>query len=114
MSITNTPWQGFLGDPPTKPLHKFMKFDNAVYEVHTPVVLRFIAPEGHLLTNVGETIWAWIDSEEGKWVMSKSVQSLEWRRQTEPVTYSEHYIVRAFLKGPDYTFWTIKWGNQCR
>lgn len=111
MANSNYTWQGFLGDPPTRPLFRYMEIDNVVYEIHKPIVLRFVVTNLNSDVDVGKILSDWLKSEEGLWVSSKSIQSLEWHRMTSPVTYDENYAVRAFLKGPDYTFWSMKWGS---
>lgn len=111
MASYDRPWQGFLGDPPTKPVHQYMEIDNVVYEIHKPIVFRFIVTEMGTDKDVSETLSKWLESEEGLWVTSKSIQSLEWHRVTSPLTLDDNYAVRAFLKGPDYTFWSMKWGS---
>jgi hypothetical protein len=29
----------------------------------------------------------------------------------DPMSYGHQYAVEAWLKGADYTFWVLKWGN---
>ena len=59
-----------------------------------------------------QPLWEWQESEMGKWIMSKAVDTPEWHRQHDNLTYGWQYAVIAKLKDIDYTFWTLKWSNQ--
>jgi len=50
----------------------------------------------------------------GKWVMERAVDTPEWHRQMNYQTYGYQYAIVAKLKGVDYTFWALKWGNQIK
>lgn len=54
----------------------------------------------------------WQESEMGKWIMAKAVETPEWHRYLEPINYGYKYAVVAKLKDVDFTFWTLKWSNQ--
>ena len=54
----------------------------------------------------------WQHSEMGEWIMERAVDTPEWHRQLDQMTYGYQYAVVAKLKDKDYTFWTLKWSNQ--
>jgi hypothetical protein len=59
-----------------------------------------------------EPLWEWQQSEMGQWVMDRAVDTPEWHRQMDSMQYHMQYAVVAKLKDIDYTFWTLKWGND--
>jgi citrate lyase beta subunit len=60
-----------------------------------------------------QPLWEWQESEMGKWVMARAVDTPEWHRQNHQfLLWGYEYIVVAKLKDSDYTFWTLKWGNE--
>jgi hypothetical protein len=59
-----------------------------------------------------QPLWEWQDSEMGKWVMERAVETPEWHRMHDHISYYHRYAVVAKLKDVDYTFWTLKWGND--
>lgn len=108
----NRPNEGYLGETPTKQTHKFVVENDRVYEIHRTVVHKFSMsdvedPEIY----AAEPIWKWQQSESGKWVMEHAVEPPVWHRWQEPITYSQTYAIVAKLKGPDYTFFNLKWGQ---
>jgi hypothetical protein len=59
-----------------------------------------------------QPLWEWQQSEMGKFVMERSVETPIWHRQVDVANYGHQYAVEAFLKGADYSFWVLKWGNE--
>jgi hypothetical protein len=60
----------------------------------------------------GEPLWQWQQSEMGKWVMARAVDTPEWHRMADMMNYGYQYAVVAKLKEKDYTYWILKWGND--
>lgn len=58
---------------------------------------------------VADPIWKWQQTDEGKWVMEKSVQQPMWRRTADPTTYGYRYDIVAYLDGQDLTYWKLKY-----
>ncbi len=58
---------------------------------------------------VAEPICKWQETDEGKWVMKKSVEQPMWRRHLDPGTYGYRYDIVAYLDGPDLTYWKLKY-----
>jgi hypothetical protein len=58
---------------------------------------------------VAEPIYKWQESEEGKWIMERSVEKPMWKRQTDPSSYGYVYTIHAWLDGKDLTYWKLKY-----
>lgn len=114
MAITRpNVFNGYLGEPKNIKTHKYMVIDDKVHEIHKTVVHRFkLSDVDDPDLYAAQPIIEWQNSEMGKWVMERAVETPEWHRHLEPVTYGYQYAIVAKLKGADYTFWTLKWGNQ--
>ena len=54
-------------------------------------------------------LWEWQESEMGKWVMAHAIETPEWHRMTDSLSYGYRYNVIAKLTEQDQTFWTLKW-----
>ena len=90
-----------------------MIIEDRVHEIHRVIVYRFIMgdvedPDLY----AAQPLWEWQQSEMGKFVMEKSVETPVWHRQADVANYGHQYAVEAFLKGSDYSFWVLKWGNN--
>jgi hypothetical protein len=59
-----------------------------------------------------EPLLNWQNSEMGKWVMEKSVEVPMWHRMHDQFSYGYTFAIEAWLKGADYSFWVLKWGNE--
>ena len=59
-----------------------------------------------------QPIYEWQQSEMGKWVMERAVDTPEWHRHIDHTTYGYRYAIVAKMKDIDYTFWQLKWSNQ--
>ncbi len=106
---------GYLGEPKNVKTNKYMVIDNVVHEIHKVIVRQFkVSDVEDPDLYAAEPIIQWQESEMGKWVMERAVDTPEWHRQISPMDYGYHYAIIAKLKGVDYTFWALKWGNQIR
>jgi hypothetical protein len=104
---------GTLGQSKVVPTHDFMKIGNKVHRIHKIVVYRFRmgdAEDPDLYA--AQPLYEWQQSEMGKFIMSKAVDTPEWHRNLDHATYGYQYAVVAKLKDVDYTFWQLKWSNQ--
>jgi hypothetical protein len=102
-----------MGDPKTKRvIDKFMVFDDRVHEIHTVVVHRFrMGDVEDPDLYAAEPLYQWQESEMGQWVMERAVDTPEWHRHADPMTFGYQYAIVAKLKDVDYTWWTLKWAN---
>jgi hypothetical protein len=104
---------GYLGEPKNVKLNKYMIIDGYAHEIHTTVVYKFrVGDAEDPDMYAAQPLYDWRESEMGQWVMERAVETPEWHRQLSPFDYGYQYAVVAKLKGADYTFWTLKWGNQ--
>jgi hypothetical protein len=104
---------GTLGQSKGIETQEFMMFGDNVHQIHKVVVYRFRmgdAEDPDLYA--AQPLYDWQQSEMGQWVMAKAVDTPEWHRQLDQMTYGYQYVVVAKLKDKDYTFWTLKWSNQ--
>lgn len=113
MALTTKPDKGYMSEPKNIATHDVMVFGDRAYKIHKVIVHRFTMsdvedPDLY----AGQPLWEWQESEMGKWVMAKAVDTPEWHRQTDFVSYGYQYIITAKLKDIDYTFWTLKWGSK--
>lgn len=100
---------------PFKPTinHKFIVINNRVHEIYTVVVHRFrMGDVDDPDLYAAQPMWDWQESEIGKWVMERAVDTPEWHRHADPMTFGYQYAIVAKLKDIDYTFWALKWGQQ--
>jgi hypothetical protein len=59
-----------------------------------------------------EPLMGWQKSEMGEWVMAKAVETPMWHRMPDVHNYGWNFAITAKLKGPDHTFWQLKWGTK--
>jgi hypothetical protein len=113
MAITTKPDSGYLSKPTNIVAHDVMVFDNRAYKIHKVIVHQFrIGDVEDPDLYAAQPLWEWQESEMGKFVMAKSVEPPVWHRQADPMNYGYQFAVEAFLKGADYSFWVLKWGNE--
>ena len=117
MGITTrtSPWQGTLGAP-SKGIgnNKFILIDDKVHEIHIVKVHEFrLGDVEDPDLYAAQPLYDWQQSEMGKWIMARAVDTPEWHRTTLPMEFGHRYIIVAKLKDIDYTAYQIKWGiNQ--
>ena len=89
-----------------------MVFGDQAHKIHTVVVHRFqMGDVEDPDLYAAQPLWAWQQSEMGRFVMERSVETPIWHRQVDVANYGCQYAVEAFLRGSDYSFWVLKWGN---
>ena len=114
MANYNTPYvKGHLGSPKGIRLNDYMIIDDTAHKIHRVIVHRFTMgdvedPDLY----AAEPLIEWQHSEMGKFVMSKSVEVPMWHRMADVANYGYTYAVEAWLKGVDYSFWVLKWGDD--
>jgi hypothetical protein len=87
-----------------------MVIDNKAYRIHKTIVHQFqLGDVDDPDLYAAQPMYEWKESEQGQWVMSKAVETPEWHRYLDPMTYGYKYAIVAKLKDIDYTFWTLKW-----
>ena len=94
-------------------LNDKMMIDDKIYQIHKVIVYRFkMGDVEDPDLYAAQPLWEWQQSEMGKWVMERSVETPMWHRNNNVSNYHTEYAVQAWLKGPDYSFWVLKWGND--
>ena len=57
---------------------------------------------------VAQPIYDWQQTEEGKWIMEHSRPTPSYNSHFDQSTYGHTYVITAYLKPIDYTFWSLK------
>lgn len=93
--------------------YTFIREGDRVYEIKKITVHQFqMGDVEDPDLYAAEPLIEWQNSEMGKWVMGKAVETPEWHRHLDPFTYGYRYAIVAKLKDVDFTFWQLKWGTQ--
>lgn len=103
---------GYLAEPKKIITHDYMRIGDRVHRIHKLVVHRFkMGDVDDPDIYAAQPLWEWQESEMGKWVMEKAVDTPEWHRQQHAfLMWGYEYCIIAKLKDIDYTFWQLKWG----
>jgi len=105
--------KGYLGPSKGVKSNDYMIIDDRVHQIHKVVVHRFqMGDVEDPDLYAAQPLWDWQQSEMGAWVMKHAVETPEWHRMHDYISYYHRYAVVARLKGVDYTFWTLKCGND--
>ena len=112
MSITRQIDKGYMGEAPTTPTFETMVIKGYAHRIHKVVVHQFTMgdvedPDLY----AAEPLWQWQQSEQGQWVMAHAVETPEWHRMADNMSYGYKFAITAKLKGRDYTFWQVKWNK---
>lgn len=92
--------------------NKFNLVDGKIVEVKTVTVHHFVvgdAEDPDLYA--AEPIWQWQQTDAGKFIMERAIESPVWHRQVDHMTYGYKYAITAKLTDKDYTFWVLKWAK---
>ena len=104
--------KGHLGKIKHAKLNEYMLIEDKVHQIHKVIVHRFqMGDVEDPDLYAAQPLWEWQQSEMGSWVMERSVETPVWHRQTNSNQYHTEYAVQAWLKGADYSFWVLKWGQ---
>lgn len=114
MALSKWSDSGHMAEPKAvRPITKYMVFGDRVHEIKTVVVHRFqMGDVEDPDLYAAEPLIAWQNSEMGKWVMERAVDTPEWHRHADLVTYGYQFAIVAKMKDVDYTFWVLKWGSK--
>jgi len=58
-----------------------------------------------------EPLWAWQQTESGKWCMAHCVESPTFYVNADPDNYGYRITVVGELEEKDYTFWKLKYSK---
>ena len=112
MARTNPADDGYLGTTPTTRLPEVIVIGDRAHRIHNVRVHFFTVgdvedPEIY----AAEPILKWQDSEAGKWVMERAVETPMYHRHIDHVSYGYRYAITAKLKDKDYTYWCLKYAD---
>lgn len=113
MAYKFNPDHGYLGKVTLPQTYDTIVINGKAYRIYKTLVHKFLMgdvedPDLY----AAEPLWKWQESEMGKWVMSKAVDTPEWHRRADMMQYGYEYAIVAKLKDIDYTFWALKWGQE--
>ena len=112
MALSKQQWQS--KDEFTRPKYQVQVSDTGEESVSITQVVHTIrmgdVEDPYLYA--AQPLCEWQNSEVGKWIMEKSVEVPMWHRYQTPSSYHTEYVVQAWLKGSDHTFWQLKWGQK--
>lgn len=116
MARNNHRDRGLLGPPRPSPngqnICDVMVIDDKAYKIHRVIVHQFrMGDVEDPDIYAAQPLWEWQESEMGKWVMERAVDTPEWHRNLDYVTFGYQYAIVAKMKDVDYTFWALKWGQ---
>jgi hypothetical protein len=113
MTITTKLTSGYVAKPKGVATYNTMIIGDKAYKIYKTVVHRFqMGDVEDPDLYAAQSLWEWQASEMGAWVMKHAVETPEWHRMHDHISYYHRYAVVARLKDVDYTFWTLKWGND--
>jgi hypothetical protein len=113
--LANNAWtspdRGHIAKPKGIETYDTMVFGDRAHRIHKLVVHRFTMgdvedPDLY----AAQPLLDWQNSEMGKWVMERAVDTPEWHRRADAYNYGYEYAIVAKLKDIDYTWWELKWG----
>jgi hypothetical protein len=53
-----------------------------------------------------QPLMAWQESEAGQWIMTNALDTPEWHRMADPISFGYKYYITAKLSGPALTeYW---------
>lgn len=113
MSVTQIKTsQGYLGPTPTSPTQEVMIIEDRAHLIHKIVVHEFsMGDVDDVEIYAAQPLWEWQQTEQGRWIMDKAIESPTWYRHNDAVTWGHRFKIVAKLKDRDYTFYQLKWGN---
>ena len=105
--------RGHISEPYGINLQEFMVIGAKAHKIHKVPVHTFkMGDVEDPDLYAAQPLCEWQDSEMGKWIMERSIETPKWYRQHDHFNYGYQYAIEAFLKGADYSFWVLKWGNE--
>ena len=105
--------RGHISEPYGINLQEFMVIGAKAHKIHKVPVHTFkMGDVEDPDLYAAQPLCEWQNTESGKWVMEKSVEIPMWNRLVNPMDYYHQYVITAWLKDEDYTYWCLKWGDQ--
>jgi hypothetical protein len=93
---------------PSEFKYQMVEVNGKKYVANEIVVYRFQIPWSEdVMLMAGMPLYAWEQSEAGKWVKAHAVETPRWERYTEHIAFNERFAVIARLTEPDQTFFRL-------
>ena len=84
-----------------------------VQEIHKIVVYQFrMGDVEDPDLYAAQPIHEWEQSDAGKFVMENAVDTPEWHRQLDPMSYGHQYAIVAELEAKKLSEFYLKWGKN--
>jgi hypothetical protein len=98
--------------PNTREIQQYMLKDDKVVETKKIVVHKFTMgdvedPDLY----AAEPLWNWQQSEAGKWVMENALDTPEWHRHADAVSWGHSYTVVAVFEAKKLTEFYLRFGK---
>jgi len=98
--------------PRDRRIPQYMVMDNRVVETKKIVVHSFTMgdvedPDLY----AAEPLYQWQNSDQGMWVMANAVDTPEWNRMADPISYGHKYYVTAVFNTKGLTEYYLRFGK---
>jgi hypothetical protein len=103
---------GYIDPKITRILHDCIIEGDKTHRIYSVVVHRFkIGDVDDPEIYAAQPIWEWQQTEAGKWIMERAVESPKYHQHIDSVWMGYCYAITAKLKEKDYTYWCLKWAD---
>lgn len=111
MAITRQ--EGHWTKPTGKQIQEYMQIGDRIHKIVRVNVhkIRMGDVEDPDLM-VAQSIYEWQQSEMGKFIMDKALDAPMWHKMQDTDMWGWTYVITAYLKESDHTFWQLKWGSS--
>ena len=110
MKIGPSQTDGYIGPKPIKPTNKFMMIDGEYQEIHDVVVHEFVIREvDDPMIYAAGPLFDWERSDVGKWIKEHAIETPQWHRRDDPMSFFTKFAITAKLRDRDYVVWLLKY-----
>jgi hypothetical protein len=110
MKVSTAQRVGYLGKAPTGPVHRFMKVDDNIEEIHDVVVHEFVIRDvDDPVIHAAGALFDWERSDAGQWVFKYAIETPAWHRRDDPMSFYTKFVITAKLRDRDYVVWLLKY-----
>jgi hypothetical protein len=88
--------------------YQMVEVNGKEYVTSEMVVYQFQVWSDDPIVAAAAPLYAWEQTEAGKWVKEHAVEIPRWERCTDHVTLNEQFAIIARLTEPDQTFFRLK------
>jgi hypothetical protein len=103
---------GYLGSTPTKETYQYMIIDEKICRIYRVTAHTFeVGDVEDPLLYAADPLIEWQNSEKGQWIMKHAIETPEWHRYNDAMSWGHKFYITAKLKEKDYSFYLLKWGK---